>query len=150
MTNNIVKNGFNGCNPLELAYFEWKELITLWNNISVGEEDFLYHMVIHKDCPIEFFLKYWFMFNKCISTNRIKILSNIRIISNSDILKKILRIDDCTDDEIKSTYRILINDKQSSWNAIFRKNRYVSGIVKFEVSNELEYLDNEIKEIFIF
>jgi hypothetical protein len=90
------------------------------------------------------------MYNSCISTNRIKILSSTRIISTSDILKKILRINDYTDDEIKSTYKKLINDKQSSWNAIFRKNNYISNIVKFEASNELEYLNNEIKEIFIF
>lgn len=150
MKNNIVKDGLGGYTASELALLDWDTIYNIWNHIETGEVDFLYHMVIHRDCPIGFFLQYWFMYNSCISTNRIKILSSTRIISTSDILKKILRINDYTDDEIKSTYKKLINDKQSSWNAIFRKNNYISNIVKFEVSNELEYLDNEIKEIFIF
>lgn len=46
MKNNIVKDGFGGYTPLELALLDWATIYNIWNHIETGEEDFLYHMVI--------------------------------------------------------------------------------------------------------
>ncbi len=146
---NVIKYGEFGLTIDELASLTFDKLLNLWAQ-SQKQNDFLYHLLIHVDCPENFFMKHYLEYTDVVRINRIKILSNIKIIKTKDFLIEVLRIKDYNKQDILNYYHSLINDSNSSWNALFKKNRYISNLLKYEIIADDIYLTDEIKNIFIF
>ena len=147
--NKIIKFGEFDTTPEELALLPF-DTLEFMSEHSENTNAFYYHLLIHKDCPEEFFRKKWERVSMNITNGRLRMLKHVKIINNTDIITFILRYEDKSLSFIQARYTTLKNDTNSSFHAIFTKNLHVSTNLKYQFTNDTKFLSEEAQDIFIF